>query len=86
MYPFIGFVLGFWPGQMLGCWLLLKLLGYRQAGATAWILGGLVPVGVVLGYFLRAKVAVVDEGLLLFGPMFLMPLWARSITLRRAGG
>lgn len=44
--PFIGFIFGWWVGEVLGCWLALGLLGYRSAVRTAKLLAMLTPVGI----------------------------------------
>jgi hypothetical protein len=44
--PFIGFIFGWWVGEVLGCWLALGLLNYRSAVRTAKLLAMLTPVGI----------------------------------------
>ncbi|MFM2062066.1 MAG: hypothetical protein RLZZ507_1736 [Cyanobacteriota bacterium] len=44
--PFIGFIFGWWVGEVLGCWLALGLLRYRRAARTAKLLLMMTPVGI----------------------------------------
>ncbi|MBD2296810.1 hypothetical protein H6G06_25850 [Anabaena sphaerica FACHB-251] len=44
--PFIGFIFGWWFGEVLGCWLTLRLLRYRRAARTAKLLAMMTPVGI----------------------------------------
>src|SRR3712207_1502742 len=44
----VGFFSGVWIGAVLGCWFVLRLFGYRGAGATSGTLGCLLPIGFAL--------------------------------------
>ncbi|WP_016952121.1 hypothetical protein [Anabaena sp. PCC 7108] len=44
--PFLSFIFGWWVGQVLGCWLSLRLLHYHRAARTARLLAMLTPVGI----------------------------------------
>jgi hypothetical protein len=44
--PFIGFIFGWWVGEVLGCWLALRLLEHRRAARTAKLLAMMTPVGI----------------------------------------
>ncbi|MBD2690618.1 hypothetical protein [Anabaena catenula] len=44
--PFLSFIFGWWVGQVLGCWLALRLLHYRRAARTAKLLAIMTPVGI----------------------------------------
>jgi hypothetical protein len=45
--PIFGSFIGWWIGEVLGCWLALHWLGYRKAKKTAIHLAILTPCGIV---------------------------------------
>lgn len=46
--PLIGQFLGWWIGEVLGCWLALRWQNYRKVNKTAKLLAILTPIGIIL--------------------------------------
>ncbi|MBE9007890.1 hypothetical protein IQ259_23210 [Fortiea sp. LEGE XX443] len=46
--PLIGQFLGWWIGEVLGCWLALRWQNYRKVNKTAKLLAMLTPIGIIL--------------------------------------
>ncbi|MFS0518948.1 hypothetical protein ACEYW6_30230 [Nostoc sp. UIC 10607] len=45
--PFIGYFVGWWIGEVAGCWLALRWRNYRRAGKTALVLAIVTPLGII---------------------------------------
>ncbi|MBW4458281.1 MAG: hypothetical protein KME55_40015 [Nostoc indistinguendum CM1-VF10] len=45
--PFIGSFVGWWIGEVTGCWLALRWRHYRKAGKTAKVLAIVTPLGII---------------------------------------
>lgn len=45
--PLIGQFLGWWVGEVIGCWLALRWQNYRKVNQTAKLLAMLTPIGII---------------------------------------
>jgi hypothetical protein len=49
LFPILlGVFLGWWIGEVMGCWLALRWRGYRKPKKTAILLTSLTPFGIIL--------------------------------------
>ncbi len=81
----IGWIGGWWVGEVLGCWLVLHWLAYRDARLTATWLAGLTPFGMISLLFLLQKINPENQQLrpLIIGLIVIaLPLVARLLTTR----
>ncbi|MCC5637905.1 hypothetical protein LC593_19100 [Nostoc sp. CHAB 5844] len=46
--PLVGQFLGWWIGEVLGCWLALRWQNYRKINKTVKLLAMLTPIGIIL--------------------------------------
>jgi uncharacterized membrane protein YeaQ/YmgE (transglycosylase-associated protein family) len=54
--PFIGYVAGWWIGEVVGCWLALRWRHHRKAGKTALVLAIVTPLGIIFCFVVYSAI------------------------------
>jgi hypothetical protein len=60
--PLLGAFLGWWIGEVMGCWLALRWRGYRKPKKTAILLTSLTPFGIFLWMVIHPVISNLFRG------------------------
>ncbi|BAY38605.1 hypothetical protein NIES2111_29530 [Nostoc sp. NIES-2111] len=79
--PIFGSFIGWWVGEVLGCWLALHWLGYRKAKKTAIHLAMITPCGIITWLVFSIQVSTRIENYYPDFQRYLMPLSVSFTTI-----